>query len=123
MRLRTFLAIAAALYAMYGLGLALVPATFMAVYGVELDSGGSLIARILGAALIGFALIFWWSRDEGVSDRLQAVLRASFVYNVIDLPIVLLATVQGVMSAVGWSAVVLHLLLASGFGYFGFVKR
>lgn len=95
----------------------------MAVFGVPLDGGGMLMARVLGSALIGFTLIFWWSRNVPNSDTLQAILRASFIYNVVDFPVVLIATLTGVMGVLGWSAVILHLLLAIGFGYFGFMKR
>jgi hypothetical protein len=55
-----------------------------------LGSGGVLMARILGAALIGFALLFWRARALAASPALHAVFLASFVYNsnLLDLPIV-----------------------------------
>lgn len=123
MKLSTFLVLAAIAYAGFGIGLLVAPGPFMAVFGVTLDGGGMLMARVLGSALIGFTLIFWWSRNAPNSDTLQAILRASFIYNVVDFPVVLIATLTGVMGVFGWSAVILHLLLAVGFGYFGFMKR
>jgi hypothetical protein len=41
----------------------------------------------------------------------------------IDFPIVLIPTLNGVMGVLGWSAVLLHLVLAIGFGYLGFTNR
>jgi hypothetical protein len=123
MKLSTFLIIAAVAYAGFGLGLLAVPTPFMFVYGVSLDNGGALMARILGSALLGFTLIFWWCRNSASSDALQAIIRASFIYNVVDLPVVFIATLTGVMGPLGWIPVILHLLLALGFGYFGFMKR
>lgn len=118
----TFLPIAAVLYFGFGLGLLLAPAPFMSVYGVTLDPGGALMTRILGAALIGFALLFWRARALAASPALHAVFLASFVYNLLDLPIVTIATISGVMSSVGWSAVGLHVFLAAGFGYLAFKR-
>jgi hypothetical protein len=123
MKLGTFLVLAIVAYAGFGLGLLTVPAPFMATFGVALDAGGALMARVLGSALLGFTLIFWWTRNESLTNPLRAILRASFIYNVVDLPVVLIATLTGVMGVLGWSAVILHLLLAIGFGYFGLLKR
>ena len=121
---RTFLPVAAVLYAGFGLGLLLAPSPFMSVYGVMLDPGGAMMARILGAALAGFALLFWMIRAATTaSDVTHAVFLSSFVYNVIDLPIVTAATLTGVMSAVGWSAVALHVFLAAGFGFLAFGRK
>jgi hypothetical protein len=122
MKAKTFLPIAAILYLGFGLGLLLVPVPFMSVYGVNLDSGGALMARILGAALIGFALLFWRTRTLVASPALHSVFLASFVYNVLDLPIVTIATMSGVMSSFGWSAVGLHVFLAVGFGWLTFKR-
>ena len=122
MNARTFLPIAAVLYFGFGVGLLLVPILFMSTYGVALDSGGVLMARILGAALIGFAILFWRVRNLAPSPALQALFLASFVYNLLDLPIVTIATITGVMAALGWSAVGLHVFLAAGFGYLSFKR-
>lgn len=123
MKFGTFIILASIAYVGFGLGLLAIPVAFMSTFGVALDEGGALMARILGSALIGFALIFWWVRNAQPSESLQAILRASFIYNVADFPIVFIGTLTGVMGVMGWSAVILHLLLALGFGYFGFVKR
>lgn len=123
MKRATWLIIAAVLYAIFGLGLLLVPEPFMAVYGVQLAASGAFMSRILGAALLGFALVFWWGRNAASSDLMTALMRASLVYNVIDLPIVIQASLAGTMNALGWGPVVLHIVLAAGFGYFAFGRR
>lgn len=122
MKLPVWMIIAAILYAGFGIGLLLIPSQFMAMYGVDLNPGGAMMARILGSALIGFALLFYWMRNDG-RETLMAVLRASFVYNVVDFFVVLTATLGGVMNAMGWMPVGLHVFLALGFGYFAFMKR
>jgi hypothetical protein len=118
MRLKTFLVIAAFIYLGFGIGLLSIPGPLMALYGLILDSWGQVIARILGTSLIAFALVFWLIRGSPISDASLAVIRASFLYNILDVPIIGFATVTGVMSPMGWQAAGLHLFLAAGFGYF-----
>jgi hypothetical protein len=123
MKLSTFSVIWALIYAGFGIGLLLIPAQFMTTYGVTLDSSGAFMARILGSSLTGFALIFWWNRKQPVSDRTQFfILLGSFIYNLMDLPVVLMGTLNHVMSSMGWIPVGLHVFLAATFGYF-VIKR
>ena len=123
MKLSTFSLIWAVLYIGFGLGLLFIPVTFMATYGVTLDAGGNLMARILGAALIASALTFYFNRDIPSSDKSwYNLLLTSFIYNILDIPIVLMATLGGVMNSMGWIPVMLHVFLAATFGYFVFNK-
>jgi len=82
MKLRAWLIIATALYALFGLGLLFAPAQFMILYGVQLGDSGVFMSRILGAALTGFALLFWWGRDADASGLMAALLRAAHM----DIP-------------------------------------
>ncbi|HMQ47569.1 MAG TPA: hypothetical protein PKA00_14700 [Saprospiraceae bacterium] len=123
MKLPTFSVIWVVLYISFGLGLLIIPVQFMATYGVSLDSNGTLMARVLGAALTAYALTFYFNRNIPVSDKgWYHLLLASFIYNVLDIPIVLMATLNGVMNSMGWIPVGLHVFLAATFGYFVFKK-
>lgn len=124
MKLSTFSIIWAVLYMAFGLGLLLMPGSFMANYGVTLDTGGLLMARILGAALTAYALTFYLNRNLPLSDKgWQNLLLTSFIYHVVDIPIVTIATMDGVMNAMGWMPVGLHVFLAATLGYFAFKKE
>jgi hypothetical protein len=123
MKRSTFLLLGVVGYLAFGLGLLLVPAPFMSFQGVSLDAAGSLMARVLGSALIGMALIFWWVRNAAPSDALLAILRANLIYNILDIPVIVMAIFGGAMGVMGWSSVLLHLLYGIGFAYFGFVER
>jgi hypothetical protein len=93
----------------------------MATYGVTLNTSGVLMARVLGSALFAFSLIFYWNRNTPLTDRSQRnIILASFIYNLVDTPIVLAATLTGVMSQMGWIPVLVHIYLAITFGYFTF---
>ena len=123
MKLSTFAIIWAVLYIGFGLGLLIIPVQFMSTYGVALNEPGTLMARTLGAALTAFALTFWLNRNIELPNKAwQNLLFTSFIYNVIDTPIALMATLNGVMNSMGWIPVGLHIFLAATLGYFAFKK-
>ena len=123
MKLTTFSVVWSVIYLGFGLGLLFIPVTFMSMYGVSLDANGVLMTRILGSALSSIALIFYQNRNIKISEIAQYnFLLASFIYNVVDFPVVLMATLNGVMSSMGWIPVVLHAFLAASLGYFVFSK-
>lgn len=123
MKLTTFSVVWTVLYLGFGLGLLFIPVTFMSMYGVSLDANGVLMTRILGSALTSIALIFYLNRNINISETAQYnFLLAGFIYNVVDFPVVLMATINGVMNSMGWFPVVLHAFLAATMGYFVFSK-
>ena len=124
MKLKTFSIIWSILYIGFGLGLLVIPVQFMSTYGVTLDTNGTLMTRILGAALTAFALTFYSNRNIASTDKgWHNLLLTSLIYNIVDIPIVLKATLDGVMNSMGWVPVGLHIFLAATFGYFTFKKR
>ena len=122
-KLSTFLAIAAVIAALFGVGFVLAPARVTALYGATLTPAGVVVGRILGSTLIAVAIIFWGSREQQGADTLRAVLIAGLVAHALDVLIILHATVSGIVSALGWAQVILHILLGAGFGYFAFGRR
>ncbi|MEB2779578.1 hypothetical protein U3A58_04165 [Algoriphagus sp. C2-6-M1] len=123
MKLSTFSIIWAVLYVGFGLGLLIIPVQFMATYGVTLDSNGTLMARSFGTALTAYALTFFLNRKIAATDKgWYNLLLTSFIYNIVDIPIMLMATLDGVMNSLGWIPVALHVFLAATFGYFTFKK-
>ena len=123
MKLSTLSVIWAIIYLGFGLGLLIIPGAFMTTYGVTLNVSGMFMTRLLGSALFAFSLIFYWNRNTPLSDKTQRyILLASFIYNVADTPVVLMATLNSVMSSMGWIPVGLHIFLAVTFGYFAFNK-
>ena len=122
-KLGTFLAIAAVIAVLFGIGFVLAPGRIVALYGAVLTPAGEVVGRILGSSLIAIALMFWASREQQGADVLRAVLIAGLVANALDLLIMLHATVSGIVSGLGWASVLMHILLAAGFGYFAFGRR
>jgi hypothetical protein len=121
MSVKTFLRVAALFYAIYGLGLLVAPGPFLAVYDVVLDADGELIARILGASLIGFTFIYWQLRDAD-TRVLSRVLQGSFIYATAGLLLGLVAVTAGVAGPFAWFVIALYAFLASGFAHYGFAR-
>jgi len=80
------------------------------------------VAQLFGAALLAFAVLTWTAREAPDSDARRAILLAMFVGDCIGCVVALIGQFRGVMNALGWSTVVIYLLLAIGFGYFCFAQ-
>ena len=106
----------------FGLAFVLVAATLMSLYGVTLSPGGLLVARLFGAALFGYAVLTWFARNARDSDARQAIVLALFIGHAMGFIVALLGQLSGAVNTLGWSTVVIYLLLALGFGYFQFLK-
>lgn len=117
-----FLLFAALVFGFFGAGLAVAPGPFMQPFGLGFDTAGSLMSRVLGAALIGFAIALWLSRGLDPA-AVRPLLIGGLAYNLIDLPINVMAIQAGTMNALAWINVGLHLALVAGFGWFAFARR
>ena len=122
MKVSILLLIAAIAEVGFGLGLIATPELMMNIFGVTSNAGSLFLARMFGAAILSLAILFWMSRNLTSTESLKPVLTAGLVYNLLAFVLILLATLSGAISATAWGAVVLHVLLTAGFGYFSFAK-
>ena len=122
MQLPLFLLLAALNEAIFGVGFLLAPAFTVAPMGVTMNPAGLMIARILGAALIFMALIFWWVRSAPAGEAKTAVMRAACTYYVVSAVPIIMGITSGLANATTWGTVLIHALLAFGFFVFGFRK-
>jgi hypothetical protein len=122
MKLRNLMVIKAIVCLGFGILLLAIPGLLMSLYGVTLQEGVILMARLYGASLVGNLMLTWFSRNDPGSEALRAAVLGLFVYDAIGLIVAVLAMLSGVMNALGWSVVAIYLFLAAGYGYFYFVK-
>jgi hypothetical protein len=122
MKRSTFMAIAAVVAAVFGLGFILAPAWTMSSYGVTLETAGQWMARYLGSAFIGIGVLTWLAKNAEPSEGLRAVLLGGFVTCVLGLVVAVLDALSGLGNALVWLNVVIYLFLTVGFGYFQFVE-
>ena len=122
MRLSTMFIIYAVVSAIFGLAFVFMPEASLALYGIALGPGGIPVVRLFGAALLEFAFLAWLARNTTESEARKAIIPAIFIGEAVGFVVALLGQLSGVVNPLGWSTVVLYLLLALGFGYFQIKK-
>jgi hypothetical protein len=125
MSYKNVLTVGAVLSFIYGLGVMLIPAQLVTLYNLQTNDVGAFIAQLYGATLFGFGLLNWFARDFTDASVQRAVLTANFVTAALATIISLIGQLGGVagVNALGWSTVLLYLLLALAFGYLRFVRQ
>jgi hypothetical protein len=122
MRLGTLMMVTTVVAGIFGIAFVLASGPLMSMYGATLNPAGTLIAQLFGAALIGYAVVNWFARNAKGDEALRAIVLANFVADTIGFIVSLLGQLSGAVNALGWSTVVIYLLLALGFAYFHFMK-
>ncbi len=124
MTLRNFFTVTSVISFVFGLGFLFVTQQLVSLYGVTLNAGGVFVGQLYGAVLISFGVLDWSARLVSDSKGLQAVVLANLVALGLSFLIALSSQLTGVggVNQLGWSTVVLFLLLTLGFAYFQFVK-
>jgi hypothetical protein len=122
---RSFLTFGSVVAFIFGLGFILMPARLLSMYNVTVNEAGLLIGQLFGATLLGFGVLNWSARGFGMGEATQAVLTANLVTDAIGFIIALIGQLGGVpgINALGWSTVVIYLILAAGFAYLRFFAR
>ncbi len=100
----------------FGTVLVLASEQLMNMFGIPLGDGGQLIAQLFGASLIGFASIAWSSRDAPDSQARQANIIGMLTGVVGGFLITLFAKLSGASNDMGWSIVIIYLILSLGWG-------
>ena len=122
MRLSSFLILNAVIALVFGIGFVLVPGTMGTLYGMTPGPEVNLAGQFFGVELIAVGLLCWLARDVSDSAAQRAMILAFLIADVIGLIVSIMGTLSGVFNAVGWSAVVIYLVLSLGFAYFQFMK-
>ena len=122
MKFSTFLIINAIVALVFGIGFLLAPAFMVTTYGVSPGPAMNLVAQFYGVELVVVGLLSWFARNVQDSLARRSIILAFLIGDGIGVIISLIGTLTGVLNAVGWSAVIVYLLLALGFAYFQFMK-
>jgi hypothetical protein len=122
MKLSTVFTVTAIVSLLFGLGFVLVPEATLAPYGVTTDQEGINIARLFGAALLGYAVLAWSARKTEESAARRSIVLALFLGFSIGFVVTVVNQLTGVANALGWSTVAIYLLFALSYGYFQFAQ-
>lgn len=124
MKSSVFAIILTILSAFYGLCLLLIPVKFVSTYDITLTASGIYFARSVGAALLGFAILFWSNRNVPFSDRSwQSLLAATFLSQAIDAVIAVRELMNGQGNSLGWTTVAVNVLVSLTSLYFLLQKK
>jgi len=122
MKLKTLMLIGTVVAGVFGLAFVFLPGWVAANYGITADAGLRYVNQVVGASLVGIAVLCWFAKDTPQSEARTAILPALFVFNGVALVVTLVAQLNGVMNAVGWFSVAIFLLFALGYAYFLWAK-
>jgi len=120
MQVRTVMILKAIVGFVLGVLVLAVSEVVASLFGVALGAGGVVAFRPYGASALGHTCASWFARNGGPSEARRAILVSGVVYDGIGFVVALVIVLSGVMSPVGWVAVILYPLLTVGFGYFLF---
>jgi len=118
MKLNTVMMVTAIVAFVFGLAFIILPVQTLGLYGNTIEGTGVFMTRYFGSALIGLAFVAWLTRNAPS----RGVVLGFFVTTVLGLVVALYDIFAGTGNALRWINVVIYLLLAAGFGYFGFIK-
>ena len=113
-----FMLLHAIITLVFGVAFIFAPTPTLAMYGVTTDPAGTFMARVFGAALIQVGLVAWLARTDSDTLARRAILRGYTGGLAVGFVIALFGQLSGLFNALGWSSVLIYLLLCLGYGYF-----
>ncbi len=118
MKFSTLMSIKAVICLFFGVGEVLIPTTLMSLYGAILDPGGAFMAQLFGQAFILLGILLWMMRNTSNPSTVKAFSMSLFIGDAVGFVVSLMAVLNGVVNALGWTTVALYLVIGLGFGYF-----
>ena len=105
---------------LFGLGFLLIPVAVGNVYGLDVQEPD--IYRLLGAAMLGFAVSSWLAYKETNWESVRIVVVMELVWTVLGTLVMLYALLIAGFPVLGWLNAVILATFAIVFGRFYFQK-
>ena len=123
MKLSIFATILSVAAAFFAIALLFFPVQFLNNFGITLEGGGVITARLYGSALSVFAIMSWINRNIPRSDKSWfGLLFSGIVGNTIAAIILVISINNGTANSLAWTSVLIHLFFCIGGAYFAFKK-
>jgi len=107
-----------------GLGALLMPLTWLGMYGMaDVNAGTAATAQVLGAALLNYGIVAFFTRDAQESTARKAIVIGFCLTHFLGGLVLAIAAIAGVMSPLAWMGVFLYWLMAAGYAYFWLIKK
>ena len=104
--------------AIFGIGFLFAPALLMSPMGVTLDETSATFARLLGTLILSIPVLLFFARKSAGSEFKRGVVYSVFTYLLLSTILLLITQLNGLMNAMGWGIVILHLAFMIWFGYY-----
>ncbi len=104
--------------AIFGIGFLFVPGLLMDPMGLTLDETSTTFARMVGSLIISIPVLLFFARKSASSEFKRGAVYCIFTYLLASTIILLITQIKGLMNAMGWSVVILHLVFLLWFGYY-----
>ena len=122
MKLRTLFLLGMILSLLFALALLLGPETILKFFGLTTGKTEVLLAKVMGAGLVGFGILCWFAKDFADGEAIQGAVLSIFFASAIAFVVTLLGVLSQVTrSTSAWLAVALFLVFAVGTAYFQFL--
>jgi hypothetical protein len=114
----------AATCVLYGIGLLFIPTIMFSWFGLTLTKDLTFFFFFFGAALLGYAVIFWMTRGDLPSEARRYIILGEVVHSLIATIIWIIAIVGGIGNTLMFLPLFSHASLAIWFGilYFNGAK-
>lgn len=123
MNFRNLMIINAVSAIVFGAGFVNAPMQLSPLFGLSSTPTSDFALRLYGTALIGVGLLGWLIRRSTDANIQKPVLTSLFVIDFGGFLVVLFAQIAGLMNALGWSVVILLLLLSAAYAYLRFTTK
>lgn len=118
MKLSHLLLLSVVFTSLLGIGLMFVPDQVLPFYGLGPGRAGVLVSRLLGAVLLGAAVMNWAAISVTDTIAHRAIAMGNMTANALVFVVLLTAQGQGLLTGLGWPTVAVTLLFTLGFAYY-----
>ncbi len=106
----------------FAIGFIAAPGFMFGTFGITPDAFATSLIRLLGSAILGMAVLLWYGRSSISKELDKAVVRSMFTYWLASSVFLLMAQLAGLMNAMGWGVVVLHIGFLIAYSAYAFKK-
>ena len=115
MKLKTLFSIYAVVAALFCVGLLLMPAFWITLYGAHADSQATVLLRLVGALMGGLAIMSCVGRNAEPSRLRDAIVLGFIVSNGLAAIVAVSGALTGAYNQFAWGPVATFALFAIGF--------
>jgi hypothetical protein len=104
--------------AIFGIGFLFAPALLMGPMGVTLDETSTTFSRLMGTLILSIPVLLFFALKSSGTEFKRGVVYSVFVYLFLSTILLLITQLNGLMNAMGWGIVILHMAFMIWFGYY-----